>query len=693
MKLAPPALKPVERPEGYAPPTWKEVEQILVTLKKQRQPVIERIWEIKRARRDEWDELMKFIPSAYRKMLMPHMGMPQLRDMVLRVAGLIKKQEPEFMVIPPSPRPPEVNKASKEEMRLHALRLQIADQQDRDPYGMAIDAQVAWGESWLSVWPDPRRFDSPEYKRGKDEDPKEYKERYNKLMADGGVPIVITDHDPQTVFPFRSDRERLAVCITESEHMAMEIELGFGYHPVKGEDGKTAEWIKRSHTLSEPFVALDSRGGSASNPRTVDHNHDRGDIDSSSKVEGSVRKVIFMDCWTYQCYLDGILVEEWQHDWGVVPMFPAEGEETSDRDPAWRSHGIVDPALGIAKQVLLYSAVLASNAMQHGFPTPFLKNPDHGLVHPVTGEPLSRAIKLGEINFLGSNEDIQFPFLQAQMMPDFFRYMDQLNGAMEKTTLADFGKALGSDMAGYAIAQIRSMQMSILVPIYKSATRQWRKIAYLLRHIIKNVFPGGIALRGAVEEDESGAQYRPILEYSKDHCTDFAIEVRIDEGIQQDEIAMGKYAAEMGMAGYWSRRRVMEKIGVEDPAAEAQEISLDRVLSSAAADQVVLQMAMEIAAERLEATRQDQSSPFYQALAKAKGEVTGTGEPQPAGGEAMGGAGQFQNQGSAPMNADAAGTPMGGQGAPEGIDLQGMGLPTTPGGVPGQSQVPVGSPG
>ncbi|MBA2708302.1 MAG: hypothetical protein H0U59_10925 [Gemmatimonadaceae bacterium] len=678
-------LKPVEKPEGYKPPEFSQVEEILGKLKNQRQPAIDRTWEYKRIRRSQWDDVLRKVPSAYRKMLVD-VDAPQLRDMANRIAGLIAKHEPEFEVIPPSHRIDDVHKASKEEARLTALRLQIEDQQDRSIYAMGIDAQINWGESWISVWPDPRRLNDPAYDRGEEESAKEYVKRVSDVMSEGGIPICIQDHDMQTVFPFGSDYERLALCIVETEHMELDINLGYGYKAIRDPEGKAKEWTKGGTTLSEPYVATDARSGESGG--VIDVTHDRGQTNGNSpRGSKAVRKVVFMDCWVYQMWLDGVIVEEWEHNYGVVPMFPARGTPSSDRDPGWQTQGLMDPAVSVAKQVVMFSAILASSAMQYGFPTPILKNPDHGLVDSM-GRPIVRTLKLGEMNLMGPNEELEFPLMNAQMNPDFFKYLDYLNGTMEDVTLSNFGKALGSDIAGYAIAQIRSMQMSILAPVYKDAERQWRKIAYFLRHMIKTTFPAGMYLRGAVETAEvegKEIQYRPVLEYAKEHCTDFSIDCHIDEGVKQDEIAERKSAIEMKESGMWSPRRAMEHVGVNDPDQEEREIRTHRSLNSPAADQVRLQMAMELVMQRMEATRQDQSSPFYQALEKAKQAH-------------MGGGGQFQNQGSQPANALPGGQPVQ-QNPPVPAPQQGgpqegpgslaeFGVPQMPGGVQQQRVQP-----
>lgn len=687
--MADAALRPVKRPEDYRPPKFEEVETVLKTLKALRQPVIDRIWEGKRVRRRQWDDVLRKIPKAYRQMLV-EADAPEFEDSLRRLAGLVTKHEPVFDVIPPSGRGPDVSKASKEELRLNSVRMQIADQQDRDPYAMGVDSQIANGESWLLVMPDPSAFDEDAYKRGEDEEPDDYKERYAMLMADGGIPIRITDCEPQTVYPFFGDNERLQVSVLESEHQPLDIRLGYGYHPVKGADGKVAEWMKRGAALSAPFVAADARGGSTAG--VVDTTHDRGDS-SQPGVEKTVRKVIYLDCWCYQMYLDGVLVEEWEHNFGIVPLFPAMGPQTSDRDPGYQSSGLLDPLVRIIRLKIMFAAILQSNALQHGFPTAMLKNPEHGLVHPITGEPLSRTINLGEMNLIGTNEVLEFPFLAANMSPDFMKYMEYLDGQIDDASITNLSRAVGTEMAGYAMAQVRSMQMAVLSPVYTNVCRQWRKIGYFVRHLIENVYPSGIWLRGAVEEAEDGTQYRAIVKYGKEHCTRFTINCRVDEGIKQDEMAERKSAIEMHQAGLWSKRRAMERTGVEDPESEAKEIDTDRVISSPASDEVVLRMATQIATERYQATRQEQSSPFYQALEQAKQTY-------------MGGAGQFQNQGGEPVNALPGGQPMQQNPAPttpqqggpmagppaEGIDMRGLGTPQTPGGVPG-GNVPAGAPG
>lgn len=666
-----------ERPDWYSPPKPEEVFALLEMQRRARQPVIDRIWEVKKVRRGEWQEVVRKLPKSYRKMLIDP-DLPQVRDFIQRAVGLISKNEPNFEVMPPGQNLADVSKAGKEELRLNALRIQLEDQQDRPIYAMGIDAQAAWGESWISVYPDPKRCQRKGYERGKDEDGKAYSERYKYVMADGGVPMIMTDDDPQTVFPYRLPDNTLGFVMVETEHQVADIDLGLGYTPLRGEKGERKGWTLSKKTLSEGYVPVQGRASLVS---SSDHKHDTG-ISSTGQsgagqAEKPVRKVVYVDCWIYQCYLDGQLVEEWEHDFGVVPMFPAYGEQSSDRDIAWQSIGIADAAMSVAKQIVMWTAVIASSGMQHGFPTPFIKNAETGLVDPQTGQQMTRTIRLGEANLLGLNEEIVFPYLQAHTGRDFGQHLEFLMGQLEQTTLSNFGKAIGSDIAGYAVAQIRSMQTSILSTIYGNAKRQWRKIAYFLRHLVATYFPAGIALRAAVEEDENGRQYRPIVEYGKSDVTMFPIEVDIQEGIPQDEIAQNKNAIEMQQAGLWSVRRAMERSGVEDPAAERQEINIDRVLNSPNADQIVLQMAVKLATQRFEATQQQQSNPFMQELEKVKGDY-------------LGGPGQFNNQGGMPENADGAG-PLNQQEPVNTGNLAGFGIPQKPGGVEGVDQLAAGA--
>lgn len=670
------SLQFANRPRDYKVPGYTEVRALADSMRRNRQAVIDRMWARKRARRGQWEDIVARIPASYRKLLLPP-DLPQINDMINRVAGLIAKEPPQCQVMPPSGKEHDVKAASKEERCLNAVRLQIADQQDRDPYAMGIDAQIALGESWIGVFPDSMRLADNDYNRRSGESANEYLERYKETMADCGIPIRIIDFDPMTVLAFRGDNERNVMIIVETEHLAVDIEQGLGYKPIRNDDGKIIEWINPG-TLSEPYVPSEIRDGEGGYS-PVDTTHDVSRSTGTTPiVDRPVRKTIYVDCWVYQIFLDDVLVELWEHNYGIVPMFPAGGEQSSDRDPAWQNQSIIDPALAIAKQVILYSAILAANAMQHGFPTPFVKNPVHGLVG-LDGLPLTRKIQLGEMNFLGPSEEIEFPYLEAQMMPDFFKYMEYLSSTLEATTFSNLGEALGTDIAGYAIAQIRASQMSNLGPVYRNAEKQWRKIYYFLRFLVKHEYPSGIYLRGAVEETDNGAQYRPIMEYSERTTTPYSIECHIAEGIPQDEIAERKSAIEMKESGLWSPRRAMEHTGVEDPHAEMQEIKTYRQTNSPAYDQMVLTLAMSIAQQRANAIQDQQfNTPFMQALEAGKKSY-------------MGGGGQFQNQGAAPVNADAAGQPLQQQAqldAPqEGGPMTGtgdmsqFGVPETPGGV------------
>ncbi len=689
----PDAIFAVPRPKGYSPPNFQKVEELLKELKRERQPVINRIWAMKRARRGDWRYIIQRIPAPYRTYI-PDPDLPVVRDMLQRIVGLITRQEPIFQVTPASGRPPEVHAASKEEARLHALRLTIEDQQDRPVYAMGIDAQVAWGESWIGVWPDPTRLGG-DYEREKGEDAKDYGHRYEKLMARGGVPIQFVDFDPQGVFP-KYSRERLAMVIIETEHSLTDIDLGLGYKPI-GSDGKIVAWHKG--TLGEAQVADREESPEGSVSAVVDRRTDDDPQGQSAMFPSKVKKVIYCDSWVCVTYIDGKKAgETWEHNYGFVPIVPALGEQTSDRDPAWQSAGLADAVLKVAEQLVLQAAIMTASAMRNGFPTAFLKNPAHGITQPRGNEPATRPVALGMMNFLGPQEEILFPYNQANMSQDFYRNLEWLQDQLENATPSNFGKAVGSDIAGYAIAQIRNAQLSSLAPVYKNAARQWRKIGYILRHIIRTEFPGGIYLRGAVEETDTGQSFQPVMKYGPEHCTDCAINVMIEEGIPQDEMSQQKMAIELGQAGYWSPRRVMEKTGVEDPDAEGQEIRDATLRNSPGYAQQVLTLAMALNAERYGMVEEESNDPFKQALAAAKQKVIGA---RPGAGTMSGG--QPPNEGGLPQNANPGGQPIqqapppatpleggptAGPAANQSLDLKSVAVPQMPGGPKMRETVP-----
>ncbi len=658
-------LEIAKKPDSYSPPKFTQVDSYHRHIKDLRRPVIDRIWEVKKARRGDWSDVVAKIPSAYRKMLLDP-DLPQVRDFMQRAVGLIVKNRPEVQVMPPTAKQSDVTKAGREEVQLTALHQQIEDQQDRDTYAMSIDAQAVWGESWIGVWPDPSRVRVDEIERGKKESATDYIERQDRRMSEGGVPVIFDDYDPQSVYPFFLDKQRLGIVIVETEHLALDIELQYGYTPIRNPDGNTSNWVLKGASLSEGYT---TEGVANDSALVVDPTHDAvGPHGSPAFSKRSVRKIIYVDAWTYQMYLDGILVEEWEHDFGIVPIFPAYGEQTSDRDPAYQSVGIADAAIGVAKEIVMFSAIMASSGMMHGFPTPFLKNPQHGLTTNPGNEPNVRRVALGQMNLLGIGESIEFPYLDANMSADFGKHLEWLMNQLESATLSNFGKAIGSDIAGYAVAQIRNSQQSILSTIYSNAKRQWRKIYYFLRHLITVVFPAGLALRGPVQEDEeSGNPFRATFTYGKKEVTDFSLDVDIKEGIPQDEIAQHKDAVEMNQAGLWSKRRAMEATGVDDPASEDREIRLAAMRASPGYQQSLMQLAMRKAALRQQTVqREELASPFNQALKEVQG-----GGVQ----------GAPQNQASEPENSEG-GTPLN-----EDVAV-GPAAQTQPGGVDGQVQTP-----
>lgn len=672
-------------------PKYDKVKKLLEQLRVQRQPVLDRILEEKRARRNDWNHFRAKLPQAYQKLPII-IGEAEIPEMIIRIAGLVTKGEPMIQVMPPSGNRADVSKASKEESLLRALFQTIGDQQQRDTWSMGVDGQCAWGESWISMWHEGNYYSEGALRKA-DEKGADYIKRVNNHMAQEGVPIRLEDHDPMTVFPLWDKRDRLQVLILETEHPYFEIEDVFGYSGVKDSGGNTVDWQRKA--IGAPRVPEDSAVGETG-PADVNHDrgtwHGGGDQNDGQKV----KKVVYLDNEVCCVYINGHVVEEWEHKMKRVPCAYAAGKQTSDRDPKFATAGIADSAIDIAKKIVFFESLMASNAFLHGLPTPFVTNPLASEVGP-DGSPMgTRQIKIAEMNLLGQGEEISFPLNEAKLSSDFWQTIDILNGKLSEASLGGFNKALNSDIAGYAIAQVRSMQMSVLSTLYKNARRQWRDLAYMARHVIKEDLSAGVVLRGAIETTEDGVQYRAIHEFGSQHCTDFAIDVEIPEGIMQDEMAERKSAMEMVQAGLWSKRRAMEMTGVEDPAAEDDEIAIDRMLSSDMASQAILDLAYTLVGMRTQSVLQAQNTPFHQMLEQAKqGLLTSAGQPQNQPGQPQNAlpGGEPVQQNPAPTVQQPGGPQDGPPAGGVGGQMGAAGVPQIPGGVKGAPQVPVGAPG
>src|SRR5690606_22847621 len=107
-------------------------------------------------------------------------------------------------------------------------------------------------------------------------------------------------------FPYRTNYERYGLVLIESQHHELDVELGMGYRATRHENGRVKEWHYNGGTLSQPYVAEENRLSAGS---LVDVRHDTGLRGPGVMNDRMVRKVIWLDPWTYQCWLDGVLVE------------------------------------------------------------------------------------------------------------------------------------------------------------------------------------------------------------------------------------------------------------------------------------------------------------------------------------------------------------------------------------------------
>ena len=612
-------------PEDYKSPSYEVVVNTRDRLRERLRPFHTRVTEVKQGRRGIWDDVLRQIPPAWRPII-GEIDVPQFRDTIQRVSGIVGRSRPTVRIRPPTTNTVDHNKADHEEKCLNALIRTLEQQQNRPAiHQLGYDGQVAYGLSAISLVPDPDALDDFEMARGDDEDAASYMKRTDDILIEH-IPLILTDHDPQTLFWGYSDRERIAFVIEESDHEIWEIETHLGYTAIRDEEGSAQEWVYSGKTLSEAIIIPE-----VATALGTTHSGVQGGVRSSHATASgqTIRKLVYIDEFSYKMWLGSVLVEEWQHDFGLVPYFFAWGEQSSDRDPAWASIGIADAALTITKQIVMWTAIITANGSRHAWPTPFMKSNRVRAEDPLTGQLATVPIKIGEINVIGLEEDVYFPYLQgAQTNPDFKANLDWLLEQLDLVSLQNFGRAIGTDISGYAVNQIREMQLAILSSVYNNAKKQWTDIASFLRVLVDRLFPSGLVIPGAKETNEDDMEAWPNLTYGEREITNFELDVEIEMSIPQDDFRVRESAANMVQAGLWSTDTAMREIGVENPQKEMEKINRDRFLALPQVQEFAFAIAQEFVMEKVQNVQQAENTPLSQLLGQSRDEYMGA-SPNP----------------------------------------------------------------
>ena len=653
------------KPTGYRPPDWQSVSLARNEIHDRYRGYFEVVAEMKRMRKHAYTDVLVDLPEDYADAAAPYAltGFPVLGDYLDRIKGMIAQHEPKAVVAATEPNRDAWKNAAEEEKCLNAIRVMLERSQSRGTFSRALDAQVAFGLSWISLMPDTWAVKQMgEWKRKDGEDADEYMERMRDGLK-GRVPLIMRDHDPETVLPFFSDREELTAVVVVTLHSLLDVEMKMGYRRVgNAKDGYG--WEGTDGTLFEGTVAPDI--GGATESKSV------GDSTTGS-ARTWVEKVTWCDRWYTRTWLDGTLVDEWEHDAGLVPFVPAYGVEGAERDPAFANRGIGYNALPVAQLYAKWMAWVASVARTYAAPTIVGRGDISG-----QGDGTSAELELPAGRATIWNEDvvkeILAPFTNVQTPVDLRAMLTILDQFIQSVTISDFGRAIsGGDLSGYAVVSLQNIQASLLKPIYTSLRRQWEQVFELMRAWIRKCFPDGVRIHGGIEEkvgpDGERMKIRQLIEYGEKQITLNPIEVEIKEGIPQDVMARDQLLMTKHREGFLSLHTTMELMETENVQAEIEEIERDNLRRAPETIAAIVNLALGKVGVRGEAMEQAQNTPARQALQQAMTTYLG----------GQGGAG---NGGPFPANAPTGGVPENqgpGRTNPGGGQMSGPHLPSVGG--------------
>ena len=599
----------MRRPQGYAPPGFDEAWEHRQEIAERYRAFHDSVDRQKEMRRHDYDGTFSEMDEEERARAAPYAlrGNPAHGDYIDRAVGKVSGNRPEAMVVADALRPKAMDAAGYEERCLNAAFRQISLQQQTDPYELGVDSMIAYGLAVWSVFPDQRviREMDGDFRRRKGESAKAHMERYEELMGHK-VPLVIRAHDPQTVLPFFSDRNELDAMIVVTEHSVLNVSRTMGYKRVHKTEGVNlkGEWgWEKGGVLFEPDVPSDISeysGGSGARKRY-----------SSSTAQ--VEKMVWCDKWMTRTWLNGVLVEEYEHDMGRVPFALARGQIAVDSDPEFAHRSLAYNALPISQAIAKWNARIAETAEMYKKPTVLFETEQKDLLKSYDWD-------FGKLIGFRPNslKNLQMPLATAQTGIDLQRQLEMLEQKFQTTTISDFGKGVDAGLSGYAVSQLESNQTTTLRPAYANLRRAMADVMELIRAWTRTCFPGGgIVLKGVVETREHEGQRRHVREmlvYGEEHMTGNVIEVEIDEGIKQDQVAAHKALMEESELGYRSKHGAMELMGIDDPAREMERKRLEMLVDSDLTKQAAFELAMKRLGLIQEAVAEQENSPERTAM-------------------------------------------------------------------------------
>lgn len=473
-------------------------------------------------------------------------------SMVERVVGMLVADEYRLSV-PPADDTQRAARASEQMERWTQAALpEIAKVSEDDPLDRCVENMVALGHGCMRLVHAPQRWAGfPRQKeKQSDEDYNKATELWKRARP---LPIAWTSVHPKTVYP-RWDELGLAMILERDER---------------------------------PVISL--------RPKRYNRAKEHPDLWEFDRLKGGLATVKFSQLWTRETLtyaVNGHVVHHQRHRYGQPPYIYAMGQTTSSPDPAKKGLSLLYPLRYLLPYLDRLLSQKGTAVRLWAWPTPVVKR-SLALMQadPSLLEPPEYDIRPGKALSIWGDEDISYLVWQGNG-PDADEQLRLVMQMIERAGLADvlYGQGIGAGDSGYLVNQLIAAARMKLKPLVEHAENAMERAIRLLWDVVEYEIrqPLHVYARG------EGEGNRGWISLGPDDLNGYRqVEFKLSPMMPTDEYAVASMAANLMTAGIWSRRRAMERTGVEQPEAEEDRILIERWKASPQVQQVLLPEALK----------------------------------------------------------------------------------------------------
>lgn len=513
-------------------------------------------WSERNALIDEMDALrfMDDVPDVPTGMEPDRVVMPTAYQMVERMLGTLLCDDPRIEVPPRDKTQQAERQASTLERWTQAAIVQLERQADEDVRERFLECLIAYGHAAARIMYAPQLWELP--KRAKGESDKDYTKRVDEAKRGQSLPISMTWLDPRTVYPMWS-------------------ELGL-----------------------EAILEVDQRELVTLRPERFNLLEQHPEIwEMVRERYGDAGTVEFTQLWTRDSLTYAIgdeVVHHETHTYGRPPYVYAMGATVSTRDAGRMGLSMLYPLRHLLPYLNRLMTQKATSIRLNAWPTPVLEyDGGEGLAltgagdEGVGGEPIAIDLEPGKLVSVPIGYRLRY--LTLDMADEGLNQMiSVIQSAIERAGISDvlYGQSSSGD-SGYLVNQLIAAARTKFKPIQEHMERAIEQMIQRLWDIVEYQVEDTLYVYGG----EGGG--RGWLGLGPDDLRGYRnVNVTLNPVLPTDTYARSSQTINEVQARLRSRRSGMERIGVEQPDEERDQILVEEFMDH---PQVRAVMAQEMA--------------------------------------------------------------------------------------------------